>query len=131
MKFRPYLTRLIARLPLLRTLTALTLMLAAMPTQVGPGIGNNNNPEELPDTIDMNHMRVLDIESAGFQTLKHGLDSPSFLICREGFLRAAEGNEDLRFRLSSLVLDNGTGQIAEFSIHRHDRYGTGRVPLHV
>ena len=67
------------------------------------------------DTIDMNHMRVLDIEPAGFQTLKHGLDSPSFLICREGFLRAAEGNEDLRFRLSGLILDNGTGQIAEFS----------------
>ena len=60
-------------------------------------------------------MRVLDIESAGFQALKHGLDSPSFLICREGFLRAAEGNEDLRFGLSGLVLDNGTGQIAEFS----------------
>ena len=63
----------------------------------------------------MNHMRVLDIESAGFQTLKHVLDSPSFLICRESFLWAAERNEDLRFRLSGLVLDNGTCQIAEFS----------------
>ena len=60
-------------------------------------------------------MRVLDIEPAGFQTFEHGLDSPSFLISREGFLRAAEGNEDLRFWLSGLVLDDGTGQIAEFT----------------
>ena len=60
-------------------------------------------------------MRVLDIEPAGFQTLEHGLDSPSFLVCREGSLRAAEGNEDLRLRLSGLVLDDGTGQIAELA----------------
>ena len=51
---------------------------------VGPGVGNNDNPKELLDTIDMNHMRVLDIESAGFQTLKHGLDSPSFRIMPGG-----------------------------------------------
>lgn len=63
----------------------------------------------------MNHMRVLNIEPAGFQVLEHGLDSPSFLIGREGFLRTAEGNEELRLRLSGLVLDNGSGQIAEFT----------------
>lgn len=60
-------------------------------------------------------MRVLDIEPAGFQAFEHGLGSPSFLLGRECFFRSAERNEDLRFRLSSLVLDNGTGQIAEFS----------------
>lgn len=39
--------------------------------QVGPGVGNNDNPEELLDTIDMNHMCVLNIEPAGFQTFEH------------------------------------------------------------
>ena len=33
MKFRPYLTRLMARLPLLSVLMVLTLRLAAMPTR--------------------------------------------------------------------------------------------------
>lgn len=38
---------------------------------VGPGVGYNDNPEELLDTIDMNHMCVLNIEPAGFQTFEH------------------------------------------------------------
>ena len=56
---------------------------------VGPGIGNNNNPEEFLDTIDMNHMRVLDIESVGFQTLKNGLDSSLSLYAE----RASSGRQ--------------------------------------
>lgn len=83
--------------------------------QVGPGVGYNDNPEELLATIDMNHMRVLNIEPAGFQTFEHRFNGPPFLVIREGFLRAAEGNEDLRFVLPGLVFDDGTCQIAEFS----------------
>ena len=83
--------------------------------KIGPGVSYNDNPEELLDTIDMGHMSVLNVEPAGFQTFEHRFNGPPFLVIREGFLRAAEGNEDLRFRLSGLVLDNGTGQIAEFS----------------
>lgn len=60
-------------------------------------------------------MCVLNIEPAGFQTFGHRFYGPPFLVIREGFLRAADGNEDLRFRLSGLVLDSGTCQIAEFS----------------
>ena len=83
--------------------------------EIRPYQSHADHCAEPRDPFHIPQMRVLDIESAGFQDLKHGLDSPSFLICREGFLRAAEGNEDLRFGLSGLVLDNGTGQIAEFS----------------
>ena len=83
--------------------------------KVGPGISYNDNPEELLDTIDMNHMRILNIEPTGFQTFEHRFNGPSFLVSRESFLRAAEGYEDLRFRLPSLVFDDGTGQIAELS----------------
>ena len=83
--------------------------------QVGPGVSYNDNPEELLDTIDMNHMRILNIEPAGFQTLEHRFNGPSFLVGRKGFLRAAEGHEDLRFGPSGLVLDDSTSQIAELS----------------
>ena len=60
-------------------------------------------------------MRILNIEPTGFPTLEHRFNGPSFLVCRKGFLRAAEGNEDLWLRFAGLVLDDGTGQIAEFS----------------
>ena len=83
--------------------------------QVGPGVSYNDNPEELLDTIYMNHIRIHNIEPAGFQTLEHCFYSPSFLISREGFLRAAEGDEDLWLRLPVLVLDDGAGQVAELS----------------
>lgn len=63
----------------------------------------------------MNHMCVLNIEPAGFQTFKHRFNGPPFLVIREGFLWAAEGNEDLRFVLPGLVFDDGTCQIVEFS----------------
>ena len=60
-------------------------------------------------------MRVLDIELAGFQAFEHGLGSPFFLLGRECFFRSAERNEVLRLRLSGLVFDNVSGQIAEFT----------------
>lgn len=60
-------------------------------------------------------MCVLNIEHAGFQTFEHRFNGPPFFVIREGFLRAAEGNEDLRFVLPGLVFDDGTCQIAEFS----------------
>ena len=60
-------------------------------------------------------MRILNIEPTGFQTFEHRFNGPSFLVSRESFLRVAEGYEDLRFRLPSLVFDDGTGQIAELS----------------
>lgn len=60
-------------------------------------------------------MCVLNIEPAGFQTFEHRFNGLPFLVIREGFLRAAEGNEDLRFVLPGLVFDDGTCQIAEFS----------------
>lgn len=60
-------------------------------------------------------MRILNIEPAGFQALEHRFNGPSFLVSRKSFFRAAEGYEDLRFGPSGLVLDNGAGQIAEFS----------------
>ena len=44
--------------------------------QVGPGVSYNDNPEELLDTIDMNHMRVPDIEPVGFQTFEHRFNGP-------------------------------------------------------
>lgn len=44
MKYRPYLTRLIARLPLPKTLSALTLILLAMPTRL-PRIGVKDDNE--------------------------------------------------------------------------------------
>lgn len=36
--------------------------------KIGPGVSYNGNPEGLLDAIDMNHMSVLIIEPAGFQT---------------------------------------------------------------
>lgn len=63
----------------------------------------------------MNHMCVLNIEPAGFQTFEHRFNGPPFLVIRDGFLRAAEGNEDLRFVLPGHVFDDVTCQIAEFS----------------
>ena len=60
-------------------------------------------------------MCVLNIEPAGFQTFEHRFNGPPFLVIREGFLRVAEGNEDLLFVLPGLVFDDGTCQIAEFS----------------
>lgn len=83
--------------------------------KIGPGVSYNDNPEELLYTIDMNHMRILNIEPAGFQTLEHRLNGPSFLVRREGFLRAAEGYEDLRFGSPGLVFNDGAGKIAEFA----------------
>ena len=68
----------------------------------------------------MNHMCVLNIEPAGFQSFEHRFNGPAFLVIRESFLRAAEGNEDLRFVLLGLVFDDGTCQIAEFSTDTED-----------
>ena len=42
------------------------------------------------------------------------------LVGREGFLRAAEGNEDLWLGLAGLVLDDCTRQVAEFTTNTVD-----------
>lgn len=60
-------------------------------------------------------MRILNIEPAGFKALEHRFNGPSFLVSRKGFFRVAEGYEDLRFRLPSLVFNDGAGEIAEFA----------------
>ena len=101
--------------PIVECPDGLDFEIACDANQVGSGVGYNDKPEELLDTIDMNHMCVLNIEPAGFQTFEHRFNGPLFLVIREGFLRAAEGNEDLRFVLPGLVFDDGTCQIAEFS----------------
>ena len=74
-------------------------------------------------------MRILNIEPAGFKTLEHRFNGPSFLVSRKGFLRATEGDEDLRLRLSGLVLDNGTGQIAEFATDTIDAVQDSLFPV--
>lgn len=74
-------------------------------------------------------MRILNIEPAGFQALEHRFNGPSFLVSREGFLRAAEGNEDLWFRLSGLVLDDSTGQVAELSADTIDTVQDAFFPV--
>lgn len=96
--------------------------------QVGPGVSYNNT-EELLDTIDMNHMRILDIEPAGFQPLEHRFDGPSFLVSRERFLRTAEGYENLRFRLSGLVLEEGSGQVTELPANSVDAIQDAFLPV--
>ena len=83
--------------------------------KIGPGVSYNDNPEELLDTIDMNHMRILNIEPAGFQAFEHRFNGPYFLVSRKGFLRVAEGYEDLRFWPPGLVFNDGAGKIAEFA----------------
>ncbi len=103
MKFGPYLTRLIARLSLLRALMALTSQLAAIPIEKGPGIGNNDNPEELLNTIYENHLPILNIEPTGFQALEHHFNGLSFHVRLEGFIRTAEEYKNLRLRLSGVV----------------------------
>lgn len=77
----------------------------------------------------MNHMRILNIEHAGFQALEHRFNGPSFLVSREGFLREAEGNENLRLELSGLVLDDSTGQIAELSADTIDTVQDAFFPV--
>lgn len=77
----------------------------------------------------MNHVRILNIEPAGFQALEHRFNGPSFLVGREGFLRAAEGNENLRLGLSGLVLDDSTGQIAELSADTIDTVQDAFFPV--
>lgn len=74
-------------------------------------------------------MRILNIEPAGFQALEHRFNGPSFLVSREGFLRAAEGNENLRLGLSGLVLDDSTGQIAELSADTIDTVQDAFFPV--
>ncbi|MDD7456155.1 MAG: hypothetical protein PUK70_07930 [Bacteroidales bacterium] len=101
--------------PVVENPDSLDLDVGCKTNTVGQGKGNNDNHEELLDTIYMSHMRVLDIELAGFQAFEHGLGSPSFLLGRECFFRSAERNEVLRLRLSGLVFDNVSGQIAEFT----------------
>lgn len=53
--------------------------------RIGPGVSDNDNPEELPDTIDMNYMRVLNIELVGFHALEHRFNGQSFLVGQKGF----------------------------------------------
>ncbi len=89
--------------------------------KVGPGISYNDNPEELLDTIDMNHMRILNIEPTGFQTFEHRFNGPSFLVSRKGFFRVAEGYEDLRFGSPGLVFNDGAGKIEEFATDTIDK----------
>ena len=74
-------------------------------------------------------MRILNIEPAGFQALEHRFNGPSFLVSREGFLRAAEGNENLRLGLSGLVLDDSTGQVAELSADTIDTVQDAFFPV--
>ena len=74
-------------------------------------------------------MRILNIEPTGFQALEHRFNGPSFLVSREGFLRATEGNEDLWLRLSGLVLDDSTGQIAELSADPVDSVQDTLLPM--
>lgn len=83
--------------------------------KIGLGVSYDDNPEELLDTIDMDHMSVLNVEPAGFQTLEHRFNGPSFLVRRKGFLGVAEGYKDLRFGFPGLVLDHGSRQVAELS----------------
>ena len=83
--------------------------------EIGPGIGNDKNSEELLDTIDMNHMRTFYIEPAGFQTLEHCFNSPSLFIGEEGILRSAERDENLWLRYSRLILEQCSGKVAEFT----------------
>ena len=74
-------------------------------------------------------MRILNIEPTGFQTFEHRFNGPSFLVSRESFLRVAEGYEDLRFRLPSLVFDDGTGQVAELSADTIDTVQDAFFPV--
>ena len=74
-------------------------------------------------------MRILNIKPTGFQTFEHRFNGPSFLVSRKGFLRAAEGYEALRFRLPSLVFDDGTGQIAELSADPVDSVQDTLLPV--
>ena len=77
----------------------------------------------------MDHMSVLDIEPAGFQTLEHRFNAPSFLVRRKGFLGFAEGYKDLRFGFPGLVLDHGSGQVAELSADAVDVAQNPLLPM--
>lgn len=74
-------------------------------------------------------MSVLDIEPAGFQTLEHRFNGPSFLVRGKGFLGFAEGYKDLRFVFPGLVLDNGSGQVAELSADAVDVAQNPLLPM--
>ena len=74
-------------------------------------------------------MRILNIKPAGFQTLEHRFNGPSFLVSRESFFRAAEGYEDLRFGPPGLVFNDGAGQIAELSADPVDSVQDTLLPM--
>lgn len=74
-------------------------------------------------------MSVLDIESAGFQSFEHRFNGPSFLVSRQGILRSAEGNEDLRLKLAGLVFDYSARQVAEFTTDTVDAMQNAFFPM--
>ena len=106
--------------PIVENPDGLDFQIGGDANEIGPGVSNDDNPEELLDTIDMNHLSVLNVEPAGFQALEHRFNGPSFLVGRKGFLGFAEGPEDLRFRPPIRILYHGTGQVAEFATYTVD-----------
>lgn len=74
-------------------------------------------------------MSIFNIEPTGFQALEHRFNGPSFLIGRKGFLGFAEGHEDLRFGLPGLILDHGSGQVAELATDTIDVVQNPFLPM--
>lgn len=77
----------------------------------------------------MDHMSVLNVEPAGFQTLEHRFNGPSFLVRRKDILGGAEGYKDLRFGFPGLVLDHGSRQVAELSADAVDVVQNPLLPM--
>ena len=68
--------------PIVENHDSLDFKIGGNANPVGPGVSYDDNPEELLDTIDMKHMRVLNIEIAGFQAHEYRVNGPSFLVYR-------------------------------------------------
>lgn len=69
------------------------------------------------DSVNVPHVRVLDIEPGGFHGLEKSLNLPSVLICLYGMFWTVVADENLKLRLSIGVLKPCAGKIHIFTFH--------------
>lgn len=87
-----------------------------IPYPVAPNKGNHDQQHQFFQSIQGNHMGVLDVEATGFQSPKERFHLPPLPVIFQGLVRPVKGDQDevLHF---AILYRSGPREIAQLTVH--------------
>lgn len=84
--------------------------------KIAPCYGYGYQSHEPFNPVNLIEMGILHVESGALHGPEAGLNLPSAGIGADSMLRLVVGNDDLKLRLTLLIFDSGSGEIASFTL---------------